>query len=109
MKHANQPWAAFLQDANADPEWQRVAATFGPRTPLSRAVAEYIRILNARVAATPDELRDAAATLAVFEEMGVADADEFLALIERANFSKARRVRKRRPAPGLPGLKPQEA
>jgi hypothetical protein len=83
MKDDGSPLAALLTQVLADdPDWAAYVRNLSPRTPLRRAVADYVHILSARLAPTPRELKAAERILAAMERSGFDTVDEFFGAAE---------------------------
>jgi hypothetical protein len=110
MTDDDRSWALLFRETLADdPEWTAYMRNVSPRTPLRKAVEEYVRLLSRRIALTEQESRAAAALLTAIEESEFATADEFFDAVERGEVSlKGRRTRKRKPREDrVPGWDPE--
>jgi hypothetical protein len=107
MTDDGRSWALLFRETLADdPEWKAYMRNVSPRTPLRKAVEEYVRLLSLRIALTQQESRAAAALLTAIEESEFATADEFFDAVERGEVSldgkpRRRRGTRRSPAPKL--------
>jgi hypothetical protein len=79
-------WAMMREALARDPDLRRETSNLNPRMPLSRAVAEYVRLLRERVAATPDEHEAADRILGEMEQRGITDPDAFLDAVRRGEI-----------------------
>jgi hypothetical protein len=79
MADSELSWGTILRDTLADdPEWTEYVRSLSPKTPLRRAVAQYVHMLSSRLAPTPSEVRAAERLLTAMERSGVTNIDDFL-------------------------------
>lgn len=72
-------WTEILAD---DPDWAAYVEGLSPKTPLRRAVADYVHALTSRLAPTPAERRAAEQVLHAMEHSGFDTIDEYFAVLE---------------------------
>jgi hypothetical protein len=86
MTNEDEIWALMREGIARDPDLKRKLEALNPRMSLSRAIAEYVRIVREHVAATPDEAEAADRILDQMEERGITDADAFLDAVRRGEI-----------------------
>lgn len=112
MADDDRSWALIFRETLADdPEWIAYMRNVSPRTPLRKAVEQYVRLLSLRIALTEQESRAAAALLMAIEESDFATPDEFFDAVERGEVTldgkRRRKTRTRRDA--VPKFEPRGA
>jgi hypothetical protein len=100
MADSEVSWGAILRDTLADdPEWTEYVRSLSPRTPLRRAVAQYVHRLSSRLAPTPSEVRAAERVMAALAHGGVANIDDFLDEAQRLGLPRSRAALQAAPPP----------
>jgi hypothetical protein len=88
MTNDDQPWTAFVRETlSEDPEWAKHVVGLNPRTPLRKAIEDYVHTLTSLAAVTPQDVETAELILAAIKRHGFDTVDAFLVAVDRGDVN----------------------